>query len=328
MLDNMRPCTGTGAPCAATVDVVVVNWNAGPQLAACLASLRGSDQTGFSLERVVMVDNASHDGSADQLEGGDPPVTLIRNEENRGFAAACNQGARGSRADYLLFLNPDARLHEDSLRRAVEFMQASQHAEIGICGIRLVGDDGHVSRSCAQFPSAAQFIAHACGLTRILPPRAGVDFMMSGWPHDTDRSVDHVIGAFFLVRRTLFEALAGFDERYFVYFEDLDFSLRARRAGYGSYYLASAEAFHKGGGTSEQVRATRLFFANRSRIIYAYTHFGRLAGTGVLLATLLVEPVVRVAVSAAKLSGAQLAETVSGFAQLYRDTPATLRRVW
>jgi N-acetylglucosaminyl-diphospho-decaprenol L-rhamnosyltransferase len=276
------------------LDVVCVNWNSGKQLAACLASLAGTDRSRVALGRVVVVDNASSDGSAAGLDPGDLPLHVITNPTNRGFAAACNQGARGGRSPYVLFLNPDTRLEADSLAAPLTFLESEPGADVGICGIQLVDEQGGVARSCARFPTPGQLVAASAGVDRLLPGTFP-GFVMREWDHQDSRRVDHVIGAFYLVRRELFEPLGGFDERYFVYLEDLDFSLRARQAGWHSYYLATARAFHRGGGTSEQVRAERLVYLLRSRLQYARRHFSRAGALAVELATFGVEPVVRVA---------------------------------
>ncbi len=140
-----------------SLDIVIVNWNAGAQLQQCLNSIRRAGREGFELRRVVVVDNASSDASASQLEATELPLMMIRNETNRGFAAACNQGARDSRANYLLFLNPDCTLLSDSLSVAVRFMESRQqpeHLRTGIAGIQLVNFDGTVSATVAcDFPS-------------------------------------------------------------------------------------------------------------------------------------------------------------------------------
>ncbi len=115
-----------------SLDIVIVNWNTGGQLRACLASIAAAAQDGFVLNRVVVVDNGSKDGSAEGLQDFSVPLMVLRNRENRGFAAACNQGAQGSAADYLLFLNPDVRLYPDSLARPIRFMEEPVNARIGI----------------------------------------------------------------------------------------------------------------------------------------------------------------------------------------------------
>ena len=308
------------------VDIVIVNWNAGLLLRQCLESIV-IDRDGFVLDRVIVVDNASSDGSLDGLEKISLPLTLIRNPENKGFAAACNQGAQGSRADYLLFLNPDTRLFADSLSVPLAFMEAPPNKTVGICGIQLLDDSGNVSRSCARFPTPAMFYSRILGLARLFPGYFS-DHFMAEWGHDENREVDHVIGAFYMVRRRLFEQLGGFDERFFVYLEDIDFSYRAKKSGWKSYYLAETQAYHKGGGTSEQIKAKRLFYSLRSRIRYGYKHFSRSQATMLLLATLLLEPLTRLALNALQGSYKDARETISGYRMLYSALPKMFAAAW
>jgi GT2 family glycosyltransferase len=246
---------------------------------------------------------------------------MIHNTVNLGFAAACNMGACKSTADYVLFLNPDTRLFADSLSKPLAFMEHPQHQGTGIVGIQLLDANGQVNRHCAHFPAPSHFLYKSLGLDRLLP-QLFPSYVMTAWDHGESRQVDHVIGAFFLVRRTLFEALGGFDTRFFVYLEDLDFSLRASRAGWSSCYLAEAQAYHRGGGTSEQVKARRLFYALRSRILYGYKHFRWTAATGVLLTTLFLEPLVRIGFSLLKGAWTEVRDTLQGYYLLWSTFPA------
>ncbi|MGV0983520.1 MAG: glycosyltransferase family 2 protein [Limnohabitans sp.] len=294
------------------ISIVTVNWNAGHQIKQCIDSLSGT-----IAQQIIVVDNASSDGS-EQAVADLPGVALIRAPENLGFGKACNLGAKQASSEYLLFLNPDAAVYPGTLHKALAYMQDPANARVGICGVQLVDESGHVARSCARFPSAMGFVAHAIGLDRLYP-RLG--HFMAEWPHDSTRQVDQVIGAFFLVRRTLFEDLGGFDERFFVYFEEVDFSYRARQAGWRSVYLADVQAFHAGGGTSNQVKARRLFYSLRSRLLYAAKHFSAAGAVLVLLATLLVEPLSRSALAVARRSWPALKETWQGYAMLWRWLP-------
>lgn len=305
------------------VDIVIVNWNAGSLLRDCVRSIKEAGQAGFEFGQVVIVDNGSTDGSLDGFEFTDLPLKIIKNTDNKGFAAACNQGAQGSRADYLLFLNPDTRLFADSLSVPLAFMEARQNQTIGICGIQLIDEHAEVSRSCARFPTPRMFLSKIFGLDRLLPGFFQSHFMEE-WGHKENREVDHVIGAFFLVRRRLFEQLNGFDERFFVYLEDLDFSLRAKKSGWASYYLADARAYHKGGGTSEQVKARRLFYSLRSRILYGYKHFTPTQATLLLVSTLCFEPLTRLTFNLLQGAFKSASETVSGYLMLYRALPGIM----
>ncbi|MDP2794825.1 MAG: glycosyltransferase family 2 protein [Sulfurisoma sp.] len=295
---------------------MIVNWNAGEFLAQCLGSLLAADCSGVRIARIVIIDNASTDGSMEGLAGLDGRIRLVVNTTNLGFAAACNLGAADSSADYLLFLNPDTRLFRESLSLPVTFMEQPRNAGIGICGIQLLDDRGLPARSCARFPTTRSLIHHMLGLDRLLPNGFPSHFM-ADWDHATSRCVDHVIGAFFLVRRTLFERLGGFDERFFLYWEDLDFSLMAHGLGYRSYFLAEAGAYHKGGGTSGRIRARRLFYSLRSRLLFSGKHFGRLDRMLVAVGTFCVEPLVRLGHALLRGSPRQFVETLSGYGMLY-----------
>lgn len=297
-----------------SLEIIIVNWNAGGQLFDCLHSLLVQD-TGVKLKRVTVVDNGSTDNSLQNLCDLDLPLRILRNETNRGFSAACNQGATGSDADYLLFLNPDTILNHDSLSKPVAFLEDPKHATIGIVGIQLVDEEGVVNRHSCRFPTPWTTFCELSGLNHISTGRIR-GHVMSEWEHDTNRAVDHVIGAFFLMRRKVFEDNQGFDERFFVYKEDLDFSLRAKAAGWSSYYLADAKAFHQGGGTSKQIRSTRLFYSLRSRTQYCFKHFRKPAAIGLLLCGLVIEPLARCGWAVKRRAWPEIVETLSGTGRL------------
>jgi len=168
------------------------------------------------------------------------------------------------------------------------------------------------------------FYSKIFGLDRLFPEFFKSHFMEE-WGHKENREVDHVIGAFFLLRRRLFEQLNGFDERFFVYLEDLDFSLRAKESGWASYYLADARAYHKGGGTSEQVKARRLFYSLRSRILYGYKHFTPTQATLLLVTTLCFEPLTRLSFNLFQGAFKSASETISGYLMLYRALPEIMK---
>ena len=221
------------APTRRSVGIAIVNWNAGSQLSDCVRSIAATVWDTVTLSAVVIVDNGSTDGSVDNLPvPADLPLRILRNGGNRGFAAACNQAAAAIEAEYILFLNPDALVDPASIPIAVAWLDEASHASYGIAGIQLLDEQGRISRGCARFPTTQTMLAKAVGLDRLLP-RVGT-YLMQDWDHGESRDVDHVIGAFYLVRTSLFRALRGFDEAFFVYFEDLDFSRRAASAGWRS----------------------------------------------------------------------------------------------
>lgn len=310
-----------------SIDIVIVNWNAGEQLRECLESITAADHGNCELKRVIVIDNASSDASAERLNFQNIPLTVIRNGENRGFAAACNQGARASTSDFVLFLNPDTRLFADSLSKCVHIFRRNENSSVGIIGPRLVDELGKTARTCARFPTLRMFVGNAFKLNLLLP-RAFPEHFMLEWDHLCSREVDQVIGAFFLVRRKVFEELGGFDERFFVYFEEVDFSFRAFQAGWKTLYCAEATAFHKGGGCSEQVKARRLFYSLQSRILYGFKHLNSWQSTPLLLLTAMAEPISRVGAAAMRFSANVIVETLHAYALFYRALPHILRTVY
>jgi N-acetylglucosaminyl-diphospho-decaprenol L-rhamnosyltransferase len=306
------------------LEIVIVNLNSGDQLRKSLESIKRARRDNFILSRVIVVDNNSVDGSCDNLVDFGFELLIKHNERNRGFAAACNEGAKEGRADYLLFLNPDTLLHEDSLDKPIAFMEHPINREVGIVGIQLIDEFGQVSRSCARFPNAQQMFTQTLGLDRVAP-RFFVSHFMREWDHEESREVDQVMGAFFLIRRKIFEELNGFDERFFVYYEDLDLSFRAHRAGWRSFYLSNVRAYHKGGGISEKIKPARLFYSLRGRILYSYKHFSRVSATGVMLTTLFLEPLMRSIWALARFGLRELWETVQGYRMLWQDMPQLMR---
>jgi N-acetylglucosaminyl-diphospho-decaprenol L-rhamnosyltransferase len=305
-----------------SVDIVLVNWNTGDHLRACVDSIAASRDAEIS--RVTVVDNASSDGSAVGLEAGAVPLHVVRNTLNVGFAAACNQGAAHSSAEYLLFLNPDTRLFPDTLATVIRFMESDAAIGIGICGVDVVRPDGRQAVACSRFPSLRIFAGKATGLGRVFPrlfPRHHLT------PQETreSRPVDQVIGAFYLVRRALFESLGGFDTRYFMYFEEVDFALRARAAGAGSYFLKEAAVLHAENVSSDQIPSLRIFYSLRSRLLYARRHWRRRDAAALVAMTVTVEWAARLLTGALHGSKQEVAATLAGYARFLTDV---LGRAW
>lgn len=295
-----------------SVDIVIVNWNAGQLLKECVDSvIKHRDAT---VRNVVVIDNDSRDGSEMFLDD-EPSVKLIRARKNLGFGKACNQAASHCNSEFILFLNPDARIFGDTLSKIQSFMNDTENTKIGICGVKLYDENGHIARSCSRAPSAKAYFSKAIGLTKIFPSFGNA---MYEWNHSDTRIVDQVIGAFFFVRRSLFVSLQGFDERFFVYFEEVDFSYRARKEGWYSAYFCGAEAFHLGGGSSDQVKAERFFYSARSRIQYAFKHFSVPDVVIVLFVTLCIEPISRSVLALSMGSVVSLKENLRAYWMLYR----------
>jgi N-acetylglucosaminyl-diphospho-decaprenol L-rhamnosyltransferase len=295
-----------------SIHIVVVNWNTGDHLRACLDSIAGSRGAAVSL--VTVVDNASSDGSADGLEAAALPLEVVRNTQNVGFAAACNQGATRGSADYVLFLNPDTRLFPDTLATVTQFMESGAGSGIGICGVDVVGPDGQQGIACSRFPSMRIFAGKATGLDRLLPRLFPHHHLT---PEETreSREVDQVIGAFYFIRRALFDELGGFDTRYFMYFEEVDFALRARAAGAQSYFLKDAAVLHTENVSSDQIPSTRIFYSLRSRLLFARRHWRRRDTAALVAMTVTVECAARLLAGTLRGSKRDVAATVGGYSR-------------
>jgi GT2 family glycosyltransferase len=287
------------------VDVVIVNWNAGHHLADCLRSVVRADRSELRVARIVVVDNASTDGSTSHLTAGDIPLDVVRNARNRGFAVACNQGAARGDSDLVLFLNPDTELYPDSLAVVGRVLRAPPGGRVGIFGGLMVDDRGNPQISCSRFPSLRVYLGKMTGLDRVAPALFPPHHIR---PRELTGSgpVDQVIGAFFLVRRPVFTELHGFDERYFLYMEDVDFAWRARRAGWLSYYVEQVRVHHTGQVSSSQLGAWRHYLLLRSRTTYAFRHWPGPRAWALLALSLSVEPAARLAAAVVRGRWAEL----------------------
>lgn len=305
--------------------ICIVNWNAGNHLRDCISSIRKARSDNFILLEVVVIDNGSADDSCEGIDQLGVEIKMIQNAENRGFACACNQAAAAASGDYLLFLNPDTYLFENSLVVPLAFMEQEENAHIGICGIQLIDESGKACLSYAKFPTLREFAFRAIGINKIFFTKGGNAYEEAITETESVRVVDQVIGAFFVVRRSVFEQLGGFDERFFVYFEEVDFALRARRKGWVSVCLTGARCIHIGGGSSRQVMATRLFYSLRSRMLYGFKNFSLLSAIALFMLTMGPEFLGRLMYASASGSWQDLEHVFRGYSRLTKDMPAILK---
>ncbi|HEV8559971.1 MAG TPA: sugar transferase [Actinophytocola sp.] len=313
-------------------DIVIVNWNTGNYLRECLRSIALADQSELAVGEVVVVDNASTDESASDLAAEGLPLRVISNATNLGFAGACNQGAAGCRSDQLLFLNPDTRLHRGALRAVGRFLETVAAQRVGICGARIVDEQGRPTVSCSRFPTLRILVGKMTNLDRVLPHIFPPHHLRSEETL-TSQPVDQVIGAFYLVRRSLFVELGGFDEGYFLYYEEVDLALRARQRGWLSYLVSEAQVQHVGNVSTNRVRAARLGHSLSSRTRFARQHWPRWQAALLVALTLSVELAARLARAAVHRSPTELRDTVAGYraylrwlAPRRRHGPGPLRR--
>lgn len=261
------------SPAAPPADlaVVVVNYNAGEYLARCVASVVEASG-GLALD-VLVVDNASHDGSVGVAAARAPHVRVIHNPTNRGLSAAWNQGARAVDAPWILFLNPDAEVSRGDLGA---FVKAGQgRPDVALLGPVIRNPDGTIYESGRAFPGVLQAVGHAF-LGPFLPGnRFTRAYRQTSWDRSTEREVDWVSGAAMLIRRTAFEQVGGFDEAFWLYGEELDLCTRLRDAGWRVIATPELEVVHTGGVSTGRSRRTHLM---HSQSIYRYYRKHRATG--------------------------------------------------
>ena len=261
----------------ADLTVIIVSWNVRDLLRRCLASLSTSPlPAGPRLEiEIIVVDNASTDGSADMVRAEFPQVRLIANDENRGFTAANNQGLAASRGRYLLLLNPDTEIVGDALTTMVGYMET--HPEIGALGPRLRYPDGRLQSSRRRFPTFATALVESTVVQQWWPDnRLLRRYYMADTSDDAVQTVDWLVGACLLVRRQAYEQVGGLDEGFFMYSEELDWCKRLKDAGWEVVYLPTATVIHHEGKSSEQVVPARHIYFQSSKVRYFRLHHGPL----------------------------------------------------
>lgn len=241
------------------VSIVIVSYRCEAMLRDCLESIR-SHPPRRPLD-VHVVDNASGDGTAEMVEREFPEVTLTRNAENVGFGAANNQALRTARSDYLLVLNPDTRLTDGALETLCRLLD--ERPRIGMAGPRLERPDGSFDHAAKRsFPTPLGALGHFTGLgRRAAAGEALSQYRATGLGEHEPGSVDAVNGAFMMIRRTALERVGLFDERYWMYMEDLDLCFRFHQAGWEVWYEPAATVLHVKAGTSGEHRNLRLTYA-------------------------------------------------------------------
>jgi N-acetylglucosaminyl-diphospho-decaprenol L-rhamnosyltransferase len=244
--------------------IVIVSYNVRDLLRDCLRTL--ADQ------RVIVVDNASADGSAAMVRTEFPTVELIANTDNRGFAAACNQGIATSTEDFVLILNPDTLVTAAALRKLSDIMQAEPRT--GACGPRILNPNGSLQPSCRRFPTLPRLLLDEFSFGKLFPrSKFFGDYRMTWWAHDEPREVDQLMGAALLLRRKALEQVGVFDERFFMYFEEVDLCVRLHNAGWKILFVPDAQVMHHGGQSARQELPEATLYRYRSLGAFYRKHY-------------------------------------------------------
>jgi GT2 family glycosyltransferase len=247
---------------AADVSIVILSWNTREML---LDAIRSFWPVAGLAAELIVVDNASADGSADAVERAFPGARVIRNARNLGFSGGVNVGLAAARSELILLLNSDTLVVGTAIAALVDYARA--HPQAGVVGPRVLNRDGTLQASCWRFPSLLHLALEASYLYQLFPASRWFNrSRMGGEDLGAPRAVDAVSGCSFLLRRSLLERIGGLDERYFMYSEDVDFCFQTRKAGFEVHYAPVGEIVHFGGGSS-RLASQKMFCELRRSVL-------------------------------------------------------------
>jgi len=252
------------------VSIIIVNWNTRNILRNCLLSIY--DQTKEIYFEVIIVDNASTDGSVEMVKRDFPQAALIENMVNRGFAAANNQGLKIAKGQYILLLNSDTIVLDGAIQKTVAF--AEQHPKAAVIGCKVLNPDGSLQPTCFMFPSLLNMFLSSTYLYKLFPKSKffGRE-QMTWWDRNDVREVDVITGCFMLVRRRAIEQTGLMDEQFFVYGEETDWCYRFRQGGWKVLFIPDAEIVHLGGQSSKQMASQMTLQLRGSILQFMCKHY-------------------------------------------------------
>lgn len=258
------------------LSVVIVNWNTRAHLQRCLARLREALQASPLVAEVWVVDNASSDGSAAMVAAEFPEVHLIANPTNRNYAAGSNQALRCASGEFVLLLNPDTEVPSGAPDALVEFLRG--RAEAAAVAPALLFPDGRRQASVRGFPTPASLFGALSGLGRLFPHSRWAGYRAERLPEDRPVLVEQPMASALLLRRAALDAVGLFDERFPLFFNDVDLCFRLRQAGWEIWYDPRVHVIHHGGASTSQVRPQAILLSHEGlRRFYAKHYRGRLA---------------------------------------------------
>ena len=283
---------------ALDLSVVIVSYNVREHLLACLETVCASLKTGGLRGEVIVVDNASHDGTVDAVRAAFPGVEVIANRENRGFAVANNQGIRRARGRVVVLLNPDTRVASDALGRLVHYLD--ENPAVGVVGPRLLYPDGRTQPSRRRFPTLLTgFLESTVVQDYWRDNRVLRRYYVADRSDDETQEVDWLVGACLAVRREAIETAGLLDERFFLYSEEVEWCWRIRRAGWRVVYLPEATVYHHESASAGQEPASRQIAFDTAKVqLYERLH-GRPAAE-LVRAFLLLNYLARIAIEGSK----------------------------
>ena len=256
------------------ISIIMVSWNVLDLLRQSLRSIRLQGSDDKRQMEIIVVDNASSDGSVKMLHDEFPDVRVIANSQNLGFTRGNNQALEIAQGRCFFLINPDTQLHPHALENLSAYMDA--HPRVGIIGPRLVYGDGAPQSSRRRFPALATAFLESTKLQEWFPRnRTLTHYYMLDTSDDEIQTVDWINGSAMFVRREVYDQLGGFDEGFFMYSEELDWCYRVKQAGWQIVYLPTAQVTHYEGKSSEQATPQRVIYFHSSKVRFFRKYHGR-----------------------------------------------------
>jgi GT2 family glycosyltransferase len=268
--------------CMAELSIIVVSWNAKSYVQECLASL--GQQTLSVPTEIIVVDNASSDGTPEMVRQQFPEAMLIQNSDNLGFAKANNIGIRAANGKYLFLINSDVNVPPECLQTIYDFME--RELTVGVVGPRMLAADGRVHRSYMRFPTVWNCLCNALSLDSVFKgSRLFGGVLMTDFDGERTSEVDVLNGWFLAVRRRAMDRVGLLDENFFMYGEDIDWSYRFHNAGWTRVYFSGASALHYGGASSASASIRFYIQMHRANLQYWRKHHSWVGVLGCWLTT-------------------------------------------
>ena len=289
------------------ISVIIISWNARDHLRNCLNSIRKSG--GHLVREVIVVDNASIDGSPGMVAEDFPEVSLFRCNENLGFARGNNIGIQRASGRWLALINSDVVVHPGCFEQLVAVLEKDR--QVGLVGPKALGGDGRLQRTCRQLPTLWNTFCRSLALDDAFPQFARLSGgEMRHWEHDSRAEVEVLSGCFCMARQQAVEEVGGLDERFFFYAEDVDWCKRFWEAGWKVVFVPEASITHFGGGSSAAAPLRYSIEMLRANVAYWRKHRG-VAGQAVFCVLAVIHHTVRLLMRGAQrvCSGSRSADS-------------------
>ena len=253
------------------ISIIIITWNSGKWIKICLDLIQAT--AGDLKIETIVVDNFSKDKTLKILKAYNSQIKLIQNSSNLGYAKGCNQGLKIAQGNYILLLNPDTEITENSLKKMRDFME--KNPEAGALGPQLLDFEGQIQPSCRRFPDYKLLLWELSGLSRLCPKsKIYGAWKMGDFDFKSTREVEQPMGSALLIRKKVIDQIGFMDESFFLFYNDVDFCYRIKQAGWKIYFYPEAKIFHSKGASTGQVKVKKIILSHWGHFLYLKKYHG------------------------------------------------------